>query len=175
MRRDELPLHYAQTLYEMALEEWASWLRSVQQALAENRSLADFLASDEASPAEKYQRLQAVAPQEASEKFRRFLGFLLDKGHLPMLAEVTAAFERLMARGRVREIAHVTSAVELGEEERERIAALLRRRFGADVDWEFHVDPSLLGGLHIRVGDTVIDGSLAGQLERLREQLLSAE
>lgn len=174
MRREELPLHYAQTLYEMALEEWASWLKSVQQALAENRALADFLASDEASPAEKYQRLQTVVPQGASEKFRRFLGFLLDKGHLPMLADVSATFERLMARGRVREVAHVTSAVELSEEERERIAALIRRRFGADVDCEFHVDPSLLGGLHIRVGDTVIDGTLASQLERLREQLLSS-
>lgn len=174
MRREELPLHYAQTLYEMALEEWASWLKSVQQALTENRALADFLASDEASPAEKYQRLQTVVPQGASEKFRRFLGFLLDKGHLPMLPDVTAAFERLMTRGRVREVAHVTSAVELSEEERERIAALIRRRFGADVDCEFHVDPSLLGGLHIRVGDTVIDGTLASQLERLREQLLSS-
>lgn len=173
MRREELPLHYAQTLYEMALEEWASWLKSVQQALAENRALADFLASDEASPAEKYQRLQAVVPQGAGERFRRFLGFLLDKGHLPMLADISAAFERLMARGRVREIAHVTSAVELGEEERERITALIRRRFGADVDCEFHVDPALLGGLHIRVGDTVIDATLASQLERLREQLLS--
>ncbi|MBC7242166.1 MAG: ATP synthase F1 subunit delta [Anaerolineae bacterium] len=174
MRREELPLHYAQTLYEMALEEWASWLKSVQQALAEDRALADFLASDEASPAEKYQRLQAVVPPGASEKFRRFLGFLLDKGHLPMLTDVSAAFERLMARGRVREVAHVTSAVELSEEERERITALIRRRFGADVDCEFHVDPSLLGGLHIRVGDTVIDGTLASQLERLREQLLSS-
>ncbi len=68
--------------------------------------------------------------------------------------------------------ARVTSAVPLTAEEQARLRASLGRRFGRELALALTVDPRILGGLIIRVGDVVIDGSLAGKLDALQDQLL---
>ena len=171
MSREELPTNYAQAIYEMALEEWTSWLDSVQQRLLTDKATAEFLFSTGGSVGEKRQRLNVILPEESSARFKQFLGFLLEKGDLQALDEISGSFGRLVARGAEREVAHVTSALELSEEERTKVQDSLRRRFGAGLDFEYEVDPGLLGGVRVRVGDTVIDSSVASRLESLREHL----
>lgn len=80
---------------------------------------------------------------------------------------VLAALQRLVKldAGRRRVLVH--SAVELDDATRARIIAGLTRQYGADLVAEYQVDPSLIGGLRIRVGDDVLDGSVRGRLERL--------
>lgn len=68
--------------------------------------------------------------------------------------------------------ARVTSAIPLTAAEQDRLKASLKRRFGHELTLALTVDPRILGGLVIRVGDVVIDGSLAGQLNALQDQLL---
>ena len=68
--------------------------------------------------------------------------------------------------------ARVISAVPLTAEEQARLKASLKRRFGRDLDLALSVDPSILGGLTVQVGDQVIDGSLAGKLNALQDQLV---
>jgi F-type H+-transporting ATPase subunit delta len=65
----------------------------------------------------------------------------------------------------------VKSAVPLTEAERQDLHTRLTDRFGPDLELQFDVDPSLIGGIYVRVGDQVIDGSIAGKLSALREQL----
>ena len=173
MSREELPTNYAQAIYKMALEEWTSWLDAVRQRFLEDTAAAEFLISGEGSPAEKQQRLQAVLPKESSPKFQQFVGYLVDKRDLYALDEIIGSFERIVELGAGREVAYVASALELSDEDRTNIQESLRRRFGAGLDCEFSVDPSLLGGVQVRVGDTFIDGTVAGRLESLREQLVS--
>ncbi|MBS1253739.1 MAG: ATP synthase subunit delta [Anaerolineales bacterium] len=67
--------------------------------------------------------------------------------------------------------ARITSAVQLTEEERSRLEQSLGRRFGDDLQFEYRVDDSILGGVIVRVGDRVIDGSVASKLAALRERL----
>lgn len=114
----------------------------------------------------------------AVEIARRLIGSTLDENIQHRLVEKfltetedIAAFEELTQLEPAPSIAYVTSAIELSKEDREHILSFLRKHFGEDLECEFRVDPSLLGGLQARVGDTVVDGSLAAQLERLHERL----
>jgi F-type H+-transporting ATPase subunit delta len=65
----------------------------------------------------------------------------------------------------------VTSAVPLTEAERAALRAKLVDRFGTELEFQFEVDPELIGGVRLRVGDQVIDGSVAGRLAALRDRL----
>jgi len=169
--REELPTNYAQAIYKMALEEWTSWLTSAQQQLLTDKATAEALFDAGVSPDEKRRRLEMILPAESSARFKQFLGFLLEKDDLRSLNEIVGAFEGLVERGAERAVAHVTSALELSDEERTQVQDSLRRRFGAGLDFEFQVDSALLGGVRVRVGDTVIDSTVATRLESLRDHL----
>jgi ATP synthase F1 delta subunit len=84
--------------------------------------------------------------------------------------EVLSAIEQHGAEsGRL--AAEVTSAVPLTDAERETLEARLRARHGSDLPINFRVDPSILGGLIVRVGDRMVDGSLASKLGQLRQSI----
>lgn len=89
--------------------------------------------------------------------------------------DITGAFNylaELAARERGRRAAHVRAAVELSEDERNRLAAALGRIVRRPVELRVTLDPSVIGGIEVEVGDTVIDGTLRHRLEQLRETLL---
>jgi F-type H+-transporting ATPase subunit delta len=77
----------------------------------------------------------------------------------------------LAAQRRERSVAHVTSASELSDGQRDQLAEKLGRIYGRPIVLHIEVDPGLVGGLVVRVGDEVIDGSTAGRIEALRRQL----
>jgi F-type H+-transporting ATPase subunit delta len=87
------------------------------------------------------------------------------------LADILADLERLARHGPQVRVAEVTSAMPLTAAEEERLRQVLARRFGDDLEFRFTTDPGLLGGIRVRVGDQVIDGSVAGKLESLRDRL----
>jgi F-type H+-transporting ATPase subunit delta len=87
------------------------------------------------------------------------------------IERVLEEYADLAAKRRERLIAHVTSAVDLTEEQRTKLAEALKREFGHDVRLQVVVDPSLIGGLTVRVGDELIDGSVARHLAAAHRQL----
>jgi F-type H+-transporting ATPase subunit delta len=80
-------------------------------------------------------------------------------------------YAQLAAQRRQRLIAHVTSAVDLSDDQQERLAGALHREFGREIRLQVVVDPSLLGGLTVRIGDELIDGSVLRHLGAARRQL----
>jgi len=80
-------------------------------------------------------------------------------------------YAELAAKRRERLIAHVTSALDLDDDQQQRLAESLRREFGRDIRLQVVVDPSLLGGLTVRIGDELIDGSVLRHLGAARRQL----
>lgn len=165
------PKEYAAALYDLAFEAWIRQLGSVDQALNRDPSLRAAITDPTRSTQEKLALLAQAVSAEFPPDVRSFLGTLIEGGQLDQLDTILAEFERLVHRRAERTVVRVVSAVPLTPEERQALQARLVSRFGTDLEFQFEVDPSLIGGVYLRVGDEVIDGTVAGKLAALREHL----
>ncbi len=117
--------------------------------------------------------LAEVCGDELDEPARNFIYQLAWNKRLILLPEIARQFHELVAaRQRFRDV-EILSAYELEDSETEKLAEALRKRLTLDVNVSGRVDESLIGGVVIRAGDTVIDGSVRGRLDRLGERLNS--
>jgi len=149
-------------------------LRAFDAAVKESPALRNILAS----PAVSAQRKRAVIRRladaiGASRVVRNFLLVLSDHRRAAALSEVIDAFDQLLDErlGYVR--AEVRSASELTAQERDRLAERLGTIAGSKVRLRFAIDPELIGGVTAKIGSTVYDGSVRGQLADLRARLSS--
>ena len=165
------PQDYAAAIYDLAFESWLRQLGNVQQVLRRDAALRASLDEPKVSAQDRLQSLSQAVPEGLTADVRRFLGTLLEAGQLDQLDAILVEFDRLVRRRPERRLARVTSAVPLTEAEKEAMRAKLADRFGSDLEFEFEVDASLIGGVYLRVGDQVIDGSVAGKLAALRDRL----
>jgi F-type H+-transporting ATPase subunit delta len=168
---EELARTYAQAAYQHTTEGWVSALNSVQDRLAADPVLQADLDNGELSFAERQARLEAVLPPDTRTDVRNFLYLLLREEHLGMLSDVVADLTRLSTRGPEAQVAHITSVVPLASDEKEAFRQRIQARFGPDVDLDFRVDSSILGGAIVQVGDKIIDGSVAAKLSAMHERL----
>ncbi|MCL7451554.1 MAG: ATP synthase F1 subunit delta [Anaerolineae bacterium] len=165
------PKEYAVAIYELAFEHWTRQLGRVDTVLKKDPALRTAMQDLRVSARDRLQRLAQAVPGGLDSDVRKFLGTLLEAGQLGQLGAILAEFENLVRRRPERRAARVVSAVPLAEEEKEALRAKLERRFGPDLDFQFEVDRSLIGGIYLRVGDQVIDGSVAGKLSAMRDYL----
>ncbi|MBI4423498.1 MAG: ATP synthase F1 subunit delta [Elusimicrobia bacterium] len=118
--------------------------------------------------------LAATAAGGVSAQTLSFLKLLIDKKRIGLLPVIVADFGRLLDESAGRLRAQVRAASELSPAELETLAKKLRAFTGKDVVLEIKTDPELLGGAVVRMGDTVLDGSIQGQLKRLAARLIEA-
>ena len=164
---------YAAVAFETALKEWLDGLGQVSAALDRTPGLPAKL-SDSGKPFEtRQQMLLSLLPKDMPQPVRNFLFAMLANGDIASLDEVLEALRHMAAEaGGPRALpAEVTSAVELTNQEREGIQQRLVDEFGPDLDFRFKVDPAILGGLVIRVGDKLLDRSVASRMSALRQSL----
>ncbi len=165
------PKDYAQAIYELALETWIRQLGHVQNALQQDSELQRVLRDPGTSPAEGLSALEQAVPGGLTEQVRKFLGKLLEDEQVEQLGSILAEFERLVLRRVELRQAHVTSAVDLTDAEKQALRGRLTGEYGQDLEIHFDVDETLLGGIRLRVGDRIIDGSVAGKLAAMRDRL----
>ena len=119
-------------------------------------------------------RIAAALPPEAPREARNFLLTLAREDALDRLPAIVQAFERY-SQGETRVLnSEVISAVALDEAQQARITSELRERYGDRLEVRFTVDPSLIGGLIIRVGDQVLDNSLRTRLSAVQRNMLAS-
>jgi len=128
-----------------------------------------------AIPAEqKRALLDAISSRLGLQKpVRNFLAVLIDHHRITMLAEITRQFERELNDRMGLTEAEITSARELSEGERRELEMRITAITGKRVLAKYATDIKLLGGAMVRIGSTIYDGSVRGQLQRIREQLSS--
>ncbi len=165
------PQDYAAAIYDLAFEPWLQQLGNVQGVLRRDAALRTALDDPRTSARDKLQTLGQAVPGGLTVEVRKFLGTLLEAGGLDQLDMILVEFDRLVRRRPERALARVTSAVPLTEDEKEAMRASLTERFGAELEFQFEVDAALIGGVYLRVGDQVIDGTVAGKLAALRDRL----
>ena len=164
---------YARALYELAdeagrLDAVAGDLRALARALDESAELAGLARSPVLSRDEQGRAMAALLEaMGADDLVRRGVGLLARKRRLFALRAIAADYLRLLAARRGRTAAEVTSARGLTPGESDRLRASLKRVLGREVAIETRVDPELLGGLVVRIGSRMLDGSVRTRLRRL--------
>jgi F-type H+-transporting ATPase subunit delta len=136
--------------------------------------LEPVLTSYRIDAAEKEALLDKVLSGKISATLLNFLKVMARHGRLDCLRATHQAAQRLYNDMRGRREVYVKTAEPIDHETRELIAARLRSSLKADVDLHVEVDPAMIGGLVVRVGDTVYDGSVANRLARFREEALAS-
>ena len=168
---------YAEALFDLArdrgtLDAWAAELARLAE-LGNNPEAARLLATPGGDAAAKRRVIDAIAGP-LSPEVGRLVDLLLEsqRGHLfPALAD--AFVDRVREhRGILR--ADITTAVPLSDTDRAMVASRLRGHFGKEIELHSQIDAEILGGVVARVGDQLLDGSLRGSLERLRQRLTTA-
>jgi F-type H+-transporting ATPase subunit delta len=166
---------YARALFEAAqeagrLEPVAADLAALADALEEVPDLRAFLRNPQVDPAGKAAVLEEIF-SGADELVRNFVRVVAEKGRAGELAEMNAEFEALVARAQNRLTVEMTTAHELSDEEAESIIGTIEEASGRKIEATREVDPSLIGGIVLKVGSFLADGSVRGRLERLRREL----
>ncbi len=168
---------YAEAALDIArrdgsLDEWLAGLRLAADVLAvpEVARVADNPAI--AFPARRDVLAGLLEPRVPKPVLSLVL-LLAMRGRLAILPAVASELKRLVDRERGVVVANVTSAAPLEPADVEAIAARFREETGADVEVAAAVDDALIGGLTVRIGDRLIDASVRGRLERLREHLVA--
>ena len=167
---------YALALYEEARSAGAvdrvdDDMAAIGDALDGSRELATALTSPLVARAKKEAILDRLFGSAVGELTMRFLKLLLAKEREGEMPNVVRAYRALRDEQRGVVEATVRTALPLGADEADRLRAALEARTGKSVRMRIEIDPSLLGGLVVRVGDVVYDRSAAHQLHTLREQL----
>jgi F-type H+-transporting ATPase subunit delta len=167
---------YAQALYEIAAQEkkvddLEQELLAVEQLLKQYPDWRKILLHPQITPAEKKELLKKLFEGRLSEITGNFLALLIDHRRESFLGDIVAEFTAAANAGRNIVTAQVTSAVELDNKEKSKIIAVLNRLAGKKAQVAFAVDPLLIGGAVVRMGDKVIDGSVRARLTSLRERL----
>ncbi len=164
---------YAGVVFEAALEDWLKSLGDVRAAIDRSPGLQTKLASSSVPFEEKQDVLATLLPQKMAAPVRNFVMGMLANGDIGLLDEVVDELTHMAAAagGPRPTRAEITSAVELTEKERQEIQSRLSDEFGSNLEFRFLVDPKILGGLVVRVGDKLIDTSIATRLAGLRQSL----
>ena len=171
--RASLAGRYASALFDLArdqrqIESVASSLQTVKSALAESPDLKVLVSSPLVKRAEAAKAIAATARSLALDPLTtRFLGVLAKNGRLSQLDAVIRTFTRLAANHRGETTAEVTSAFPLNDDQLAALKANLKARGGNDVAIEAKVDPSILGGIVVRLGSRMIDASIKTKLNNL--------
>jgi F-type H+-transporting ATPase subunit delta len=126
-----------------------------------------------AVPNERREAAVAAATKDEPAAIRAVMRLLVEREHLALVPLIARAFADLVDRREGIAKARITTAVELDEREREGMVRLLEERSGRKVRASFAVDPSIIGGAKVQLGDHLIDSSLAAQLRALGRELAS--
>jgi F-type H+-transporting ATPase subunit delta len=166
---------YANAIFELAkrkrsLDTWSRELAMIA-AVAAQPAIKEVIDSPAATGPQKSNTLARVCGDDLSREGRQCVHVLARNKRLHLLAEISTQFEALRAQEQASLEVDVISAYPLDDAEQQRLIGALARRFEREILLTNRVDESLLGGAIIRAGDTVIDGSVKGKLEKLSETL----
>jgi F-type H+-transporting ATPase subunit delta len=175
---EEIAQVYARSLFEVAaergvLDEVREQLGQFADVLSENRDVAVFFFSPYFSTAEKKDGLER-AIEGAEPTFMNFLEALVERHRMPAIFRIRTRYEELWDDENQLLPVGVTSAVALDDATVKSIGARIGEQTGRNVELSSQVDPDILGGIVLRVGNFILDASIRNRLNQLRKQVAQA-
>ena len=161
---------YAQALWQAQLDRWEKAFGEASKAVAEKK-VAAVLADSAASAADKGAALEKALPKDFPGDILNLLKVMVDAGDLNVLDDVAGRVAYALQGSQSAVKAEITSAVELSADDKDKIRKRLIAENGEGLTFTFSVDPALMGGLRVRVGDRLVDNSVATRLATLRESI----
>src|SRR3954447_17462696 len=175
---EEIADVYSRSLFEVAQEKGSldrvhDELSEFADAMNESQDLRVFFFSPYFSSQEKKEGISRMV-QEADENFVRFLEMLAERHRMPVIFRIRRAFDELWREENKLLSVTVTSAVDLEAELVEGIGERIEEQTGRGVELSSKVDPDVLGGIVLQVGNMVLDASVRNRLEQLRKSVARA-
>jgi F-type H+-transporting ATPase subunit delta len=180
MLANQLALKYAQAVFELAeeqnmLDETQKQLTMVEETISGHDELATLLYHPRVPAEAKKETISKLFDTEIADFVYKFLLLLVDKRREPLLPSIVREFVKLANQARNIDEAEVTTAVPLSEDQQAALAAKLSAVTGKKMILKTAVDKKLLGGVVVKIGDKLLDGSVARQLQVLQNALLKTE
>ena len=174
---EEIAEVYARSLFEVATEHdkldlVREQLGEFAEALDASHELQMFFFSPYFSTDEKQDGLRRTVT-EVDESFLNFLSLLLENHRMPVIFRVRREYDRLWREANQLLAVQITSAVQLDPSVAERVGDEIGRQTGRTVELTSNVDPEILGGIVVRVGNSIIDASIRTRLDNLRKQVVN--
>ncbi len=175
---EEIAQVYSRALFEVAkehdkLDEIRDQLGELADAMAEQRDLQVFFFSPYFSTDEKKEGLHK-ALSDADEVLVNTLELLIENHRMPALFRIRRQYDERWERENRMLPVEVTSAIELDESTVKQIGEAIGSQTDRRIDLKAHVDPDILGGIVLRVGNSILDASISHRLEQLRKQVAKA-
>ena len=170
-------LQYAKALADIALAQGAGdaalrQLTDFREAYTESAELRNFLASPAVDREAKHGVIEKlVARLGVSKIVRNFLFVVIDHGRMHILPEIADSFQEVIRERQGIAEAEIFSAFELSTAQKAEFAFTLERMTGQRIEPKYSLDPTLLGGAVVRIGDAIYDGSVRNRLNEMRSKL----
>ena len=164
---------YAEALFQAAQADTAaaaSWLDELA-AIAANEQLRQFADNPKVSAAQVLELFTGVTRQPLPDMARNFLQAIIDNGRVAVLPEIAQQFQVLKNAQAGTADAAVYSAFEIDSAALAELATVLEKRFGRPLNLSVHLQPELIGGIRVVVGDEVLDTSVKARLEQMKVAL----
>jgi F-type H+-transporting ATPase subunit delta len=178
MRDATIAKNYAEALLELARRAedpggWGKLMRDVANGMQQDVTVQHFLESPKISEQQKNDVFFKALGDSVPRHFLRFLQTLVRKRRQLLIPEISSEYDKLLDIHEGRVHANVTVARETSDADTARIAEQLSRVVGKTVVPHINVNPAILGGVVVKIGDTVMDGSVRRRLARLKGQMLA--
>jgi F-type H+-transporting ATPase subunit delta len=172
---EELAQVYARSLFEVAREQGKldllrEQLQQFAHALDENRQLALFYFSPYFSTKEKQDSLRGLL-DGADEIFLNFLSLMIENHRMPVIFRLRDEYQRLWDEENRTLPVEITSAIALDEQTTESLGRTISERTGRKVTLAARIEPDIIGGIVLRVGNSILDASIRNRLEQLRRHV----
>lgn len=171
---------YSQAMFDIAkeqnkLEEFGTQLKDVRDTLVENPELKKFIGSPLIPAASKKDALKQIFASDVAPLVLQFLYVMVDRQREGAIVEAIDSFIDLARAARNIEVAKVRVVKPLSKAEEKDLVAALERTTGKKIEPLYYIDPSIIGGIVVRIGDRLIDGSLLRQLQDMQYALLQSD
>ena len=168
---------YAEAVYKLAiaknaLSEWSAMLRDAAD-IAENENIKALLGNPVVSAKQLGELLLEIGRNRFNEDGRKFLNMLAENNRVSILPQISDLFEQLKAQHEGVIEATIISAFDMSSSQLRNLVSALERKFERRIEAKVQVDPELIGGVKVEIGDEIFDASIRAKLEAMAIALKS--